>query len=237
MHKLATVILHYGDVSMTQRLYRQLAGLNEHVFVFDNNAPQPFIPSWKRSPTNLYWTGAFSACVKEMQEQGFSHLWFLNNDILFTDPTQLFDRVATRHQWITRKVGKIGIYSPAVTHNPYHAQMICRKDTQFARVAYIDGIAPLVSLAYWQETGGLDAEDNVYGYGVDVWLSLRAGQSGWNVIVDHQVVVRHTYHSTASKVDGYLQEAGKAEHLYLTKRMGSNYRKQLEKMAQEVQYF
>lgn len=52
MRRLATVILHYGSAVMTEKLFRQLSG--QDVFVFDNNAPEPFAGAWKRARTNLY---------------------------------------------------------------------------------------------------------------------------------------------------------------------------------------
>lgn len=235
MRRLATVILHYGSAVMTEKLFRQLSG--QDVFVFDNNAPEPFAGAWKRARTNLYWPGALELCAGEMKKHGFSHLWFLNNDIVFSDPAGLFERVRTRHTWITRQLGKIGLYSPSVTRSPYHAQMTCQPVAQFARASYIDGIAPLIDLTCLGEIGGLDIAENIYGYGVDVWLSWRAAQAGWNVIVDHQVVIHHKYHSTAATVNGYLQKAAGAEQVYLAARLGPDFRRQLAEMAQNAQLF
>lgn len=235
MDRLATVILHYGDPELTQKVCSQLAGESD-VFVFDNHAPQIFSGAWKRADENLYWSGALAFCLAEMQKRGFSHLWFLNNDIGFVEPQDLFSRLKTRYMWIERQVGKIGLYSPSVTHNSYHSQMTCLPQAQFSRTAYIDGIAPLIDLRCWQEIG-LDFANNKYGYGVDVWFSYQAARAGWGVIVDHRLVIRHYYHSTAKSVDGFLQRAACAERAYLSERFGEGYAEKICSLAAQVEIF
>ncbi len=235
MDRLATVILHYGEPKLTQKVCSQLADKSD-VFVFDNHAPQAFPGAWKRADENLYWAGALAFCLAEMQKQGFSHLWFLNNDISFVEPRSLFSRLKTRYAWIERQVGKIGLYSPSVTHNPYHLQMCCLPQAQFSQVAYIDGIAPLIDLRCWQEIG-LDFANNKYGYGVDVWFSHQAARAGWRVIVDHRLVIRHLYHSTAKSVDGFLTRAALAEQEYLGERFGADYAEKIRLLASQVEIF
>jgi len=50
------------------------------------------------------------------------------------------------------------------------------------------------------------------------------------VLVDHQVVVKHVYHSTARREEGFLALAARAERDYLTKRLGKNYAEELERL-------
>jgi hypothetical protein len=52
-------------------------------------------------------------------------------------------------------------------------------------------------------------------------------------MVDHRIVLRHIYHSTAGCIEGYLDTAAAAEDRYLKKRMGGDYREQIREMAQD----
>jgi GT2 family glycosyltransferase len=78
----------------------------------------------------------------------------------------------------------------------------------------------VVSLDCVDAVGGLDIGGNARGYGVDVWLSVRASSMGWPVVVDHGLEVRHDYHTTAARIPGFLDEAAADEHRYLSARMG-----------------
>jgi GT2 family glycosyltransferase len=69
--------------------------------------------------------------------------------------------------------------------------MIARSGEECVNAMYVDGIGPIVSLECITSLGGLDLDGNVYGYGVDVWLSYRAMKAGWGVWVDHTLIVRH----------------------------------------------
>ncbi len=91
---------------------------------------------------------------------------------------------------------------------------------QYSTVPYIDGISPLFNIECLNKIGGLDYEGNIYGYGVDVWNSLALHRAGFPVVVDHQVTIRHIYHSTAKKVEGFLATAAEAQHKYLAVRLG-----------------
>jgi GT2 family glycosyltransferase len=105
----------------------------------------------------------------------------------------------------------------------------------FTRVGYVDGIAPLISLDCLQEIGGLDMGDNQIGYGVDVWLSFRAAEKGWAVIVDQEVVARHRYHETARQITGLMERAAVLEHDYLACRLGENYRSHLRVLSGQIE--
>ena len=229
---LFTVILHYGDPQMTRRLARQLESGGADVHVLDNAAPLPYDDNdqafWLRLSENLFWAGAFSVALAKAEEKGASHIWFCNNDIHCLSNPPYVSRIVARMQRMAQRLGSVpGVYAPAVSRNPYHAQMTHRPHAAFSRVAYIDGIAPVVSLECARAVGGLDAVDNPWGYGVDVWFSLRAHWAGWPVIVDHGLTLRHEYHSTARNVPGFMNTAAKAENDYLSARMGTDWREQL----------
>lgn len=238
---IAIVILHYGKVSLTQRLHMQLMhndpACAEHLFVLDNCAPEPYPHAWLRTDENLYWAGALEYALRDRQQAGYSHVWFLNNDILFSGTPPYLARVTGRLKRLNTQSmatgGKgVGVYAPAVNANPYHPQMVCAPAMQYRTVTYVDGIAPLVDLTCWQELGGIDMADNPYGYGVDVWFSHCAAQAGWQVVVDHQVTIKHLYHSTAREVDGFLSKAAAAEQGYLSARMGADYKERMRSMQQ-----
>lgn len=229
---LAIVILHYGPVARTAALHRQLlasdAPFSRDILVLDNASPEPYPDAWRRTGANLYWAGALGYTLGACAERGATHLWFLNNDLLFDSPAPHIQRAWGRLAHMEREAGPVGVYSPSTLANPYHAQMVQRPGSQWRRAAYVDGIAPLLRLDCVRELGGLDCADNGFGYGVDIWLSWRAQQAGWGVVVDDQVVVRHRYHSTAREQEGFLARAAAAEESYMAKRFGPDWRAALK---------
>ena len=235
------VILHYGSVERTRRLHEQLLksdpACREKILVFDNASPSSYEPAWRRAAENLYWAGAFEHVMGVLADQGATHVWFLNNDVTFVCKAPIIERACLRLARAERLVGSVGVYSPAVTANPYHPQMVELAGGQFRQVCYVDGIAPLVSIEYWKQVGGIDYKGNPYGYGVDVWFSSRAEELGFACVVDHQVVIRHSYHSTAREVEGFLTRAAEAERAYLTARLGAGFKQALARLAEDFSEF
>lgn len=237
--RIAAVVLHYGDPDLATRLVAQLkaadTGLVDRVRIFDNAAPLSCEGAWYRAESNLYWAGALERCVDLVREEGFTHLWFLNNDIEFVSKAPFMARAAA-HLWRMeeRLEHEVGVWTPAVLRSPYHPQMVHAEGVAFSQVAVADGIAPLYSLACIDAIGGIDAADNPYGYGVDMWLSLRAQHAGWPVVVDHGVVVRHRHHTTARTVEGFLDAAARAEDEYMTQRLGPEWREAIKMLQQNI---
>lgn len=243
---IATVVLHYGDPALAAGLAASLRRADpdhaDRVLVLDNAAPVPAAGAWRRLPENLFWGGALEHCLDAARDMGCTHLWFLNNDISFATRPPLVARAALRMARMGRVLterglggpkGRVGVYAPAVERNPYHPQMVRAEGAQYRRVALVDGIAPLVDLECAREVGGADCADNPRGYGVDVWLSLRAHRAGWPVVVDHQLVVRHRYHTTARGVEGFLDAAARAEHEYMTRRLGPAWRAEVAQLQRQ----
>lgn len=232
--KLLTVILHYGDARMTARLHDQLsaqtAGMD--IRVLDNAAPEPYPRAWKRLPENVFWAGALAHTLEQAEAEGFSHLWFLNNDIVFLRAGSLVGYAWHRLRKIEGTVGRVGVYSPAVTANPYHGQMVALAGGNFRTASYVDGIAPLISLACWKEAG-LEWNGNPVGYGVDVAFSMQARKLGWALAVDHTLVMRHSYHETARKVPGFMDRASRMEAEFLGTRIGPDYKTILQRLSLE----
>lgn len=238
---ICAVILHYGDPSLTERVRRQLLeGASERsgdVRVLDNAAPLPAPDAWVRLPDNRYWAGALQWAVEHFQreEPEITHLWFLNNDLSFATLGPLLKRAEQRLAWIEARLGPVGVYSPSALRNPYHPQMVRDAAHQIRLVRCVDGIAPLFGLRALRHAGGIDAEDNAYGYGVDVVTSLRLSEAGYRVVVDHQLAVRHTYHSTARTLDGFLALAARAEESYLRARLGPDHAERLDALKRDYE--
>ncbi len=237
----AVVILHYGAPELTGRLHRQLLESDptwkDVVFVLDNAAPQPYADAWQRLERNLHWGGAFAWALEHCGAQGFQRIWFLNNDILFCSGQPHLERAWQRLLLLERSLGLIPMYSPAITANPYHPQMVRDKGRQWRQVRVMDGIAPLVHIESVAGAGGLDLGENSFGYGVDLWLSARMAATGRPLVVDHQVAVRHTYHSTARKVEGFMDTAAAAQDRYLTQRLGPAWRETVTAMQRQCRDF
>ena len=231
---LAVVILHYGDPALTERLAAQLADEpGARVLVLDNAAPSPYPGAWVRLPENLYWAGAFEWAMHRLADEGCDRVWFLNNDLVFVTRPPLAARALGRLARMERALGRVGVYAPCVTASPYHPQMVARAGKQFSRVALVDGIAPLVHVDAWRDAGGLDFGDNNYGYGVDLDFSARVARAGWALAVDHELCVRHSYHSTARTVDGFLDRAARAEAAFMAQRFGPGWREAVEAMKND----
>lgn len=228
-NNILAVVLHYGDPALTRRVQSALVQKDgEHaVLVLDNAAPAPYEGAW-RLPENVFWGGALERALELARERCFPYLWFCNNDIEFLAPPSappLLDRVAGRLARMEKVCGRpVGLWAPAVTSSPYHPQMLHKPGLQYRRVACMDGIAPLMRVDCVAAVGGLDVGGNARGYGLDLWLSLRAYEAGWPVLVDQQVVVRHRYHTTARSVNGFLEQAAQDEERYMRARLGVQWR-------------
>lgn len=231
--RLAVCILHYGKPELTAQLHKQFLesdpGEEDNIFVLDNAAPDPYPGAWKRLPENLFWGGAFAWALDAFAAEGYTHLWFCNNDITFVSEPPYCLRAMVRIKWLEKR-GKVGIYSPCATTNPYHAHMVRAPGAECRKALYVDGIAPLVNLACVRKIGGLDLDGNPYGYGVDVWLSYRAARAGWGVWIDHTIVMRHKYHAAAADESGFLARAAEAERAYMAQRFGPNWREIIHDM-------
>ncbi len=228
-------ILHYGDAGRTRELRKAFLeaepGEEARVLVLDNASPDPYPQAWKRLPENRYWAGALAWALDALGDAGYTHLWFCNNDIIPLSRPPFLARLAARVRRLERGGCPVGLISPAFTANPYHAQMIRKPGEQCRQAMYIDGIAPLINLQCVRRLGGLDAAENPYGYGVDVWLSLRAVRAGWGVYVDDALLFRHQYHTAARAKKGFLSVAAATEEAYLAARLGADWRDVLRELS------
>lgn len=239
--RIATIILHYGDPKLTEKVYRTLCEttfcnniVQPSIFVFDNASHIPYSNSWKRSSSNLYWAGALSYCFLLLKEMGFTHLWFLNNDITFIGNGEYLGKAYACIKRIEKVTGKlIGIWSPSMIYNSYHPQMCCRDNFSYSQVRLVDGVAALYNLTCLESIGGVDAADNLYGYGVDLWISIRANRKGWLLVVDHSMSIRHTQQATAKKIKDFIEIAACSEEAFLKKRLGTEWEKEIENMKQQ----
>ena len=232
---LAVVILHYADPGVTGRLHRQLLASDpawaERVFVLDNHAPHPYPDPWKRTAENLYWAGALTWCADHFRTAGYSHLWFLNNDLRFTMDAGIIETAWTRLQGLNRRLGRVGIYSPAATSNKYLPRMVRDDALQFRRVRLVDGIAPLMDLDAVAEVGGIDALDNPIGYGVDLWLSHRLDRAGFPLVVDQRVSLHHDFHGSSRGDDAFWARAHSLEDAFFLRTFGPDARELIRDLS------
>jgi GT2 family glycosyltransferase len=228
---LGVVILHYGDPDLTARIHNQLLAADplwaSQIMVLDNASPTPYPRAGFRLPENIYWGGALEWALSWAAKRDCTHLWFLNNDIYFVSRPPHIERAWKRVSRLNRKHGRLGIYAPAVERNRYHPQMEADSRAQYRLVQVADGIAPMFDLDCVREVG-LDIMDNPFGYGVDLALSMNAHKAGWPVVVDHQVRIRHIYHSTARRVEGFLDIAARAQDAYMAAKLGPDWRSAVE---------
>lgn len=231
---LAVVVLHYGDPRRTARLVAQMQeGLAPGVVrVLDNAAPIPFAGAWVRLSQNLFWGGALAWTVARARQEGFSHLWFLNDDLSWMTLRPIAQAWARLGE-ISAAIGPVAVYSPGFTAHPYHPQMVARPGGGFRTVRFCDGVAPLLHLDFLAGCG-LHWEDNLPGYGVDVVLSARAVDLGWQVVVDHQLVARHVFHASARRDPGFLEHAARLEAAFLTRHLGPDFRERIQRWSKEV---
>ena len=227
--RIAAVILHYGDPRLTRRLHEQLLpeaqATDTPLLVLDNAAPEPYPDAWVRLAENRFWAGAFDYAIRAARDMGRTHVWFCNNDVVFTSRPPHLGRALGRLAQLEAALGRrVGLYSPAFTASPYHPQMVARPGGDWRCVRVLDGVAPLVSLDALEAVGGLDATDNPRGYGVDIWLAARFHDAGYALVVDDSLTLRHRHHTAARDVPGFLDAAARAEAAYLTARLGPDYR-------------
>ncbi|MEG2173660.1 MAG: hypothetical protein RRY29_10465 [Desulfovibrionaceae bacterium] len=228
--RMLTVVLHYGSAAMTRTVVKALTvGAALHrVLVLDNAAPEAY-PGALRLNKNIFWGGALAYALTLARQDRYTHVWFCNNDIRFCSPAPHIPCVLGRLHYAHKILGQpVGVWAPSVQRNPYHPQMVRQEGAQFSTVAYVDGIAPVLNVACIDALGGpqggLDMADNVRGYGLDVWLSLRAYRAGWPVVVDQQVWLKHSYHTSAKAVDGFMAHAAADEQAYMSARLGADWR-------------
>ncbi len=233
---LLTCILHYGKPALTKKVHEALlqkasSAQAEHVLVIDNAAPMPY-PKALRLEKNIFWAGALNHALHLAEKGGYAYLWFCNNDITFLSSPPLMAKMQHRLQFLSQKLGKpLGVLAPSVTASPYIPHMVHQKNMDFSLVPYIDGIAPVLSVQCMQALGGLEGlglHENARGYGLDIWLSLQAHKAGWPVLVDHSITLRHKYHTTASTVEGFMQQAAQEEENFMRARLGDNWRKKIQ---------
>lgn len=221
------VVLHYGETSLTRRVHESLlrGARPDQVLVLDNAAPEPYVEAL-RLENNIFWGGALERALVLARAKGARYLWFCNNDLDFILPSgPPLPFAAMRLARMERSLGRpVGIWAPSVTASPYHPQMTHASGAQYRVVSYVDGIAPILNLDCVDAVGGLNMDGNERGYGLDLWLSWRAHAAGWPVLVDQHVLVRHRYHTTARRVNGFLEQAALAEEAYMAARLGPLWR-------------
>lgn len=243
--RVLVVVLHYGNPCLSVELARTLREADAlrvaDIRIFDNAAPDPVPEAWHRASENSFWAGALEQCLHLAHVEGFTHLWFLNNDVRFLRPPAL-RAVEARLCCLQNLLGRpVGAWSPSVAVNPYHPQMLPVSDVQAVphsspqarKVRLMDGVAPLLCIEAVNDAGGLDARDNPRGYGVDMWLSYRMASRGWPVLVDQTVTLRHKAHTTARTVEGFMREAALYENAFCSAHFGPGWREQLERLKAE----
>ncbi len=241
---LFTCILHYGNPALTAQVHEQLIHKlppteQAHICIIDNAAPEPYEGAL-RLKKNIFWGGALAYAVSLAQEKGYQYLWFCNNDIQFLSQGPHITKAQYRLKALQKTLAHpIGFWAPSVHISPYLSHMVQRKTYAYSIVPCIDGIAPVISLDCLAALGGLQGlglKENTRGYGFDLWMSLQAHEKGWPVIVDHGMLIRHKYHTTASTVDGFMTQAAQDEEAFMQKRLGLKWREYIAALSSNTQH-
>jgi GT2 family glycosyltransferase len=166
-----------------------------------------------RLARNAAVAGGYNAAIRWAAEQGATHVLLLNNDTVVTDP-DLLSRLASAAASGVAAVGPIMLNA---TGQPYsaggridwrtglsdHARDPLVPDRPY-RVEWLDGACLLMSLEAVRRIGGLDPV--FVSYWEDVDWCIRAGQSGFQCVVEPRASIVHFGGGSIPALEAYAYD-------------------------------
>lgn len=165
---------------------------------------------------NIYYSGLINEAKSLAQKKQYKYVGIICSDVEIEDKyvERFIDTVKTLDE------DHIGMWQPGLTKNSkrtwaYHKCF--DEDNQRFFVSLIDGFCYFVRAELFTKVlPFVDTNQNLYGYGIDLFLSIQSKGQGGNVI-DTNVRV---YHPDSKLYDD--EEAHKQGDIYLTKLINKN---------------
>lgn len=181
---IKTVIMSHNTPDTTEKLYNQLSQVAQ-VNVFDSGSDVDKIPNCPCEKCgNLYWTGCWVKAINKYRDADF--LWVLGGDVsLKSEPWMYYKVMEDVAKY------KIGCWSPAVSGRCRGVMSEEKARGKVWSVYHVEGIAMAVSGHLLKDMSFTIPSGNVFGWGVDVWMSLMGWEGGMRNVVDGRVVVGH----------------------------------------------
>jgi GT2 family glycosyltransferase len=200
-----TVVVHYGDPAVTDRVLERLAHSTAPmaIVVVDNAGTfkAPAGVRYIRLATNLGFAGGANAGARLALSEGAAHVWFLNNDAE-PEPDALEKLLETvRSCRAACIVGSLEVDPRDPEPGNLEAYLLpglpatLRATVRVAHgsrasVDFLSGFSMLVSRSAFEALGFFD--ETYFHYCEDVDLCLRARQRGVDVVLDATAPLRHT---------------------------------------------
>ncbi|MCB1192939.1 MAG: glycosyltransferase family 2 protein [Leptospiraceae bacterium] len=208
--KIGIIVLHYGKVELTDRCITSLLNVNEppfEILVVDNKSPESFQNSIYDkdksihkiySESNLGFSGGNNLGIKFfLQQEGFTHILFLNNDTIV-------DKKFLDVLYRASLEFEIGIFAP-VLFNPETSQPnefggeldsfkmyfyeLTKPPAENSKVTFLCGGCLFYSIKTFFKLGFWD--EQFFMYSEDMDYSIRANKLEIPLVVCPKAIVYH----------------------------------------------
>lgn len=207
--KVFVLIMHYETEQLTCSVLFQLQDMPKDVdvFVYDDGSSKKFdLPFVKenfrliRSPFNIGYVqavnNAISWIVKDLDRDLYPSsdvaFWTLNTDVTGLSPEMLQVLISKLSQ-----ASDIAAVSPAVFASPHAVMYPGPEKEKF--VPYIDWVAPLVRLSFWEALNGFDSK--LKGFGCDIDICKRGRDKNWRFCILPKQRIHHEMGGTTKTLD------------------------------------
>ncbi|HEX7041636.1 MAG TPA: glycosyltransferase family 2 protein [Patescibacteria group bacterium] len=219
--KISIVILHFGDISVTQKCVRSLKNFETEKFslIIVNNTTS--ILSKKDFPglsdvvvinneKNLGFAGGVNKGIRYSLYKKMDSVMLLNNDtkinksVLKVLAPMLDDKnigiVAPRISFEKdgKKTSDLGGHITMPFGKTYHTEISDKNVEISSKIDYVSGCCMLIKRKVFEKIGLFD--DRFFLYYEDVDFCLRAKKAGFGIKVYPQVVIQHELSKSAGKM-------------------------------------
>ncbi len=219
--KITIVILHYGELSVTQKCVESLFERENYPFslLIVNNMSDPLTKkdfpqkhtTIINNKNNLGFAGGVNVGIRYALSQKADAILLLNNDTIITRP-MLPTLVKT-----LQKEKRVGIVAPVIEFKKkgqtlfdlgghvimpfgrtYHTEVATPSASPVKNIEYVSGCCMLIKREVFEKTGLFD--ERFFLYYEDVDFCLRAKQKGFLVDVASSVNIYHELSKSAGKL-------------------------------------